>query len=68
MPEDFAPERVPREAVAERIGSVIKMASEDMYSTIVAVPVLTVEVYNRYERGKVLENLRIYLATSDEAA
>lgn len=65
MPEDFAPERVPGEAVAERISSVMKMISEDMYSTTVDVPVLTVEVYSRYERGEVLENLRIYHASSD---
>jgi trehalose utilization protein len=67
LPEDFAPGRVHGEAVAERIGSVMKMVSEDMYSMTVAVPDLTVEV-SRYEWGEVLENLRIYLATSDKAA
>jgi hypothetical protein len=36
----------PKEAVAERIGSVMKMVSEDMYSTTVAVPVLAIEVYS----------------------
>jgi hypothetical protein len=44
----------------------MKMVLEDMYSTIVAVPVLAIEVYIQYERGDV--NLRTYLGSSDEAA
>jgi hypothetical protein len=44
----------------------MKMVSEDMYSTTVAVPVLEIEVESRNERGDV--NLRTYLGSSDEAA
>ena len=46
MPEDFAPEPVYREAVAGRIGSVMEMASEDVYLMTVAAPVLVIKVYS----------------------
>jgi len=35
----------------------MKVVLEDMYSTTVAVPVLTIEVYSRYKQGELLENL-----------
>ena len=35
----------------------MKVVLEDMYSTTVAVPGLTIEVYSRYKQGELLENL-----------
>jgi hypothetical protein len=36
----------------------MKVVLEDMYSTTVAVPGLTIEVYSRYKQGELLENLQ----------